>query len=551
MKKWLLSSLLIFLGITLFAADNNIIDLLKALSSSKKDTARVSALMNLGAYYMYRNADSGIYFYEEALRLSKELKYSSGIVWAIKQIGEVYENDGDKTAAMRNYKQVAGILDSTGYDNYFFRIAFLNSLYAYYQVSQPDSSLYYGNLVVELARRQKDKYEEAVALSKMAYSVYLVGNYPFALELNFRSVELFERIKKEDFLKDIYFQIGMIFEAQENFPQALENFFKSYKLAAPTKDGLLMFIFMHLGICYVGTNQLDSAMKYSSVALEIFSKVHDNKYKGAMLKNIGVVYEKKGDDTMALSYFRMAINHDKNQKREYLLSMDYIALAKYFFKNNYYDSCLYYANEASILALHSSVIKNIMDASELLTKAYQAKNQIDSAFKYQGIRLMAKDSLFSQEKVRHIQLLSYKEDQRQKQVADEKELALEERKKNLQLIGISVFILSFLLFVLLLSRKHIRPRTVEFFGVTALLMLFEFISLFIHPYIEVLTHHSQVEMLMILVGIAAVLVPMHHRMEKWVKQSLARKKLQQHELQSKEVEIAAVPLFVERKAPIK
>jgi tetratricopeptide (TPR) repeat protein len=269
-----------------------------------------------------------------------------------------------------------------------------------------------------------------------------------------------------------------------------------------------------------------------------------------LLRTIGLVHEKKGDDRIALDYFRKAIDYDRNQKGEYLLSMDYIALANYFLKKNYYDSSLYYANLASILAHHSSVLKNIMEASELLTKGYQAKHQIDSAFKYQGILQMAKDSLFSQEKVRHIQFLSYKEDQRQKQIAEEKAQAKEERRKNLQLIGISVFIISFILFVIILGRRRVKPRTIEFFGVISLLMLFEFINLFIHPFIEVWTHHSQVEMLLILVAVAAILVPLHHRMEKWVKHSLAKKKLLKESAKEKVDELPSAPRFAELDSPI-
>jgi len=296
---------------------------------------------------------------------------------------------------------------------------------------------------------------------------------------------------------------------------------------------------------------LDSAMKYCGLTLEMFTRGNVNKYKGAMLKNLGVVHEKRGEDGIALEYYRSAVQHDLTQKGEYLLSLDYIALAKYFYKKNQLDSCIYYANEASMLAIHSSVIKNIMEASDLLTKAYQAKGKIDSAFKYQGIGVMAKDSLFSQEKTRHVQFLSYKEEQRQKQIAEDKELAKEVRKKNLQLFGISIFLISFILFLILLSRRRIKPRTIQFFGVFALLMVFEFINLFIHPFIEELTHHSQVEMLLILVAIAAILVPMHHRLEKWVKNSLAKKKMLIRDPGLTEDEMGTAPILVESKQPLK
>jgi len=91
------------------------------------------------------------------------------------------------------------------------------------------------------------------------------------------------------------------------------------------------------------------------------------------------------------------------------------------------------------------------------------------------------------------------------------------------LIGITAFIITFILFFLLIIRRKTKPRTIEFFGVVSLLLVFEFIALFIHPFIEEWTHHSPVFMLLILVGLASVLVPLHHKMEKIVKVKMAHK----------------------------
>ncbi|HET9824838.1 MAG TPA: hypothetical protein VFP87_05860, partial [Chitinophagaceae bacterium] len=158
-----------------------------------------------------------------------------------------------------------------------------------------------------------------------------------------------------------------------------------------------------------------------------------------------------------------------------------------------------------------------------LTDHYKVAQKFDSAFVYQQIAMQTKDSLFSEEKVRQIQNLSFQEKLRQEQIAEEKKRAEEERKNNLQLIGIAVFIVTFVLFFSLIIRRKTKPRTIEFFGVLALLLVFEFIALFIHPYLESWTHHTPVYMLLMLVGIASVLVPLHHRMERFVKEKLAHK----------------------------
>jgi hypothetical protein len=90
-------------------------------------------------------------------------------------------------------------------------------------------------------------------------------------------------------------------------------------------------------------------------------------------------------------------------------------------------------------------------------------------------------------------------------------------------MGIATVIISVLLAFLLLRKKKTNAKTVEVLGVIGLLMLFEFVSLILHPYIEDITHHTPVMMMLLLVGIAAVLVPFHHYLEKLVKRKLAHK----------------------------
>ena len=47
----------------------------------------------------------------------------------------------------------------------------------------------------------------------------------------------------------------------------------------------------------------------------------------------------------------------------------------------------------------------------------------------------------------------------------------------------------------------------------SLLLIFEFINLLIHPFISEITHHSPIAMMIILVCIAAMIIPIHHYLE--------------------------------------
>ena len=58
------------------------------------------------------------------------------------------------------------------------------------------------------------------------------------------------------------------------------------------------------------------------------------------------------------------------------------------------------------------------------------------------------------------------------------------------------------------------------------MLVFEFLNLLLHPFLENITHHSPVMMLLALVCIAAILVPLHHKAEKWATAKMVEKNKQ-------------------------
>jgi hypothetical protein len=69
----------------------------------------------------------------------------------------------------------------------------------------------------------------------------------------------------------------------------------------------------------------------------------------------------------------------------------------------------------------------------------------------------------------------------------------------------------------------VNEKWIEFLGVLGLLIVFEFTNLLIHPYISEATNDSPIFMLIILVIVAALLIPLHHRLEIWIKEKMVEK----------------------------
>ena len=89
------------------------------------------------------------------------------------------------------------------------------------------------------------------------------------------------------------------------------------------------------------------------------------------------------------------------------------------------DSALYYARKTLSLAKDLSFANNVIEASSILKDVYKQLNLTDSAFKYQEMMLLTKDSVYSQEKIKQMQNLSFNEQLRQQEI-----LAQQEQYKN-------------------------------------------------------------------------------------------------------------------------
>ena len=114
----------------------------------------------------------------------------------------------------------------------------------------------------------------------------------------------------------------------------------------------------------------------------------------------------------------------------------------------------------------------------------------------------------------------------------------EQRKQNIQYALLALGIITFIISFLLLSRRHItNTKLIQFLGVVALLLVFEFLNLLLHPFLERITHHSPLLMLLALVCIAALLVPLHHKLEKWATHKLVEK--------NKQIRLAAAKRTIE------
>jgi hypothetical protein len=233
----------------------------------------------------------------------------------------------------------------------------------------------------------------------------------------------------------------------------------------------------------------------------------------------GNIYYKLGQKKLALEYYHTALQEANRmadgRKKYFFRSYGYAALSRYFLAEARPDSALHYA-QLCYQGVKGFHFARQQTAINLLWKAYEKTNP-DSALKYATQYYAAKDSIYSAGQLQQMQALSILEEERQLKAAAE-------RKHNLQYAALAFGILTLLIGFLVVSHSVlVSQKTIRFLGVLSLLLVFEFLNLLLHPWLGAITHHAPVLMLLIMVCIAALLVPLHHKIEHWVIHRLVEK----------------------------
>jgi len=405
------------------------------------------------------------------------------------------------------------------------RVLLLSELSFSYVASKPDSAMNLAMEALQLSRRIGFVKGEAVSLNRIGNAYGVFGNYPKRLEVLLKALKINEKINNRDGLSRNYINIGLAYSNMGDSRQALRYYFKSKALSEQINEKQLLSISLEtIARAYKNLKILDSAMIFAQQANILANQINYSRMIGFSLQEMGNIHSETGQNTLALEYYRLSVPQLKKAEDLEGLGQSFLGMAKVFEKTGQIDSSLFYAGEGITIAQKSGFLRQVLDISSFLSVVYKNKSNVDSAYFYLELSKTVNDSLFSQQKQQQLQNLAFDEKLRQQELAFAEFKAKQERNMNLQYAAIAVGLITFIILFVALSRSIIvKPKFIEFFSVLGLLALFEFINLFMHPHLAHLTHDSPILMLLILIGIGALLVPLHHQLEKWITEIMVEK----------------------------
>ena len=413
------------------------------------------------------------------------------------------------------------------------KVTLLCDMAQVYNAFKPDTALALAQQALYLAQKIKFTDGESRALGYMGNAFNQIGNYPKALEYYLLKLQLEEKRKNAQNLANVLLNIGVVYLYQEEFDKALVQYYLADSiLNAHPKEGDRKFdlvlrwsVALNIGDVYVHIQKPDSAFIYFTKSLAIAKEQQSGDFTGTSLVGIAEVYLKQKNYALADYNFKAALPYLIKADNEDVICEVYIGLAQLFSELNKNDSARHFAGIAIAIAQKDKFLAWNLKAVAFLNEHYKKLNKMDSAYFYLKLSNELKDSISSKNRIRESQLISSNEQIRQRELAEQKLIAKKERFQQLQLLFIGIFIPAFFLLTLILSRRKIHARVIRFLGIISLLILFEYLTLLLHPYVLEITNHTPIYELIIFVAIAAILIRAHHRIEQWFIEKLINRNI--------------------------
>ena len=335
-------------------------------------------------------------------------------------------------------------------------------IYLASQQSQFDSTIEYLERGFKLA--QKLKYQQGEANYFMVKAQVMhskdisetIQDYLNALNIYKELDDIPGIVSAQGMLAVSYEEIGdyknALLHEYEGEKLAKAKNVKGWKFVKGNRNVVVAFL-AEISQTYVLLNQLDSAKLYAEKAI-----IEKDLYNGAEWNFpyylLATIENLKGNYKTALEGYRSAIPLAMQNGFFQDTLQIFSGMSTTFKDLGQLDSSIYYASLVEQSQNTEREIKTFLEALNNLAVCYKLKGNKDSALKYMELNYAYKDSIFSKEKGRRIQNITFNEKIKQQEII----AAQAEVKSRLQFYGLVAGLLILLLITGILWRNNLQKQ---------------------------------------------------------------------------------------------
>ncbi len=391
------------------------------------------------------------------------------------------------------------------------KVNLLNNLATEYQYINPNEGLKYAKNAISISKKIQWNDGLAKSYNAIAIDYYSLFDNHNALTYSTNALKI---TTNKNIINSSYRNIGAVYIAQNDYPKALNYFFKSLKISEETGNKLQQALtLMNVGATYYYIRDYQKSITYYLKALEINKKLNNKEVLSMNYLNLATSYWPLKQYQKAIEYTEKSLQIDEQIKSKtgeiHCIKM----LSKIYLEMGQYDKALQYINlslqKAELLADPETIAYNLSTKGDIyFEKVKKEKNKLISKtdlenakicvnkalpfYKKQNLKeyillskqrisqiqalqgnykqalesyqtaIIYKDSIFNSEKKETIKNLEDKRaiELRDKEIKINKlSLQVKEKQKWLLLIGLGLFvIIGFILFCQSRNRKKTNQK---------------------------------------------------------------------------------------------
>ena len=329
------------------------------------------------------------------------------------------------------------------------RVKRLLQICGYATYNEPDSGIYYANNALRVSQKLGYTYGVATSYAWLQQGYWVFGDYSQSMQYALKAMSLYRHMKRAADVSEMGSAIGDIYRGMGDYKQALHYYLDARKMYEARQDAeQLSYSDVCIAHSYLDGNRLDSALFFAKRG---FAKDRELKqdwtYPALVLGN---VYAKRNQFDSAIYFYRSTFKMTARNDQVDINN----GIATIYRKQNQTDSCRYYAEMALDTAQTIHYRQGAMQASELLSWAYEKTNP-NEAIRYFKISMAIKDSLYRQGMVSRVNSSLVFDAQLREQ---ELQATQAKYRSRLKIYGLLAVVGSFLSIALFLWRGNRRRK---------------------------------------------------------------------------------------------
>ena len=326
------------------------------------------------------------------------------------------------------------------------RLRLLSDLSNEYLVTNPDSCLIVSQQVYQLAGKYNLPSQQAIALNNIADVYCNMGDYVTGIRMCLKAVRIYENQKNVMGLAGVYNDLGATYIEAADYSNGLRYLRMaerglSNQIKTQDKEQLKAIIELNIGECFLYTHQIDSAAYYLQNTNRTEGQYHYLNFVGNIERDLGEVEIARQHKAEALKHLNVAVKLSKSNNDVKMLSMTYLSTSKLYHQFKQQDSAEYYAQKALEVARSGKYEQDALNAGIVLYSDYDEDKNLPEAYKYYKLATIAKDSLYSQDRVKKMISMDFEEKQRLQDLAEAQDRYQNQIRTDLLVAGLVILLI--------------------------------------------------------------------------------------------------------------